>query len=124
MPEDTRKLVTLKIHEEARDWVESEQRRLKKADRLPKKPTQAELFDRMLATYSKAVPGGSSESGTPKLQRKPDLVSKHPAAHGLLEFILENGTAQDGEWITGNLKNFAEAIRSRARQPSRKANGG
>ncbi len=34
-------------------------------------------------------------------------------AHTLLEEILSNGTKEDSGWITGNLKNFVEAIRSR-----------
>lgn len=38
---------------------------------------------------------------------------KHRQAHELLEEILSEGTAKDADWITGNLLNFVEAIRSR-----------
>lgn len=38
---------------------------------------------------------------------------KHRQAHELLEEILSDGTAKDADWITGNLLNFVEAIRSR-----------
>ena len=38
---------------------------------------------------------------------------KYKGAHDLLQFILDNGTEDDIDWITGNLKNFGEAIRAR-----------
>lgn len=36
--------------------------------------------------------------------------------HDLLEFVLENGSSDDRNWITGGLKILVEAIRSRSRQ--------
>lgn len=46
---------------------------------------------------------------------------RNPEAHQLLDFILEHDP-KAGEWIIGNLKMFAEAIRSRkARAERRKA---
>ena len=34
-------------------------------------------------------------------------------AHRLLEYVLQQGSPDQAQWITGNLKTFEEAIRSR-----------
>lgn len=38
---------------------------------------------------------------------------QHREQHELLEFILDQGSADDRNWISGNLKNFVEAIQAR-----------
>ncbi len=45
-----------------------------------------------------------------------DKTELHPA-HEMLQFILDHGTEKDIEWITGNLRNFGEAIQSRKPLP-------
>jgi hypothetical protein len=45
---------------------------------------------------------------------RPALRESHAEEVELLRFILDNGSKDDAEWIRGNLRNFAEAIRSRA----------
>jgi uncharacterized protein (DUF1778 family) len=58
-----------------------------------------------------------------------DVKTPYPPAHMephiLLNEILTKGTPKDAEWITGNLLNFVEAIRSRTARPTtqRKAAG-
>lgn len=112
MTDNEENLVTLKIREEARDWVDAEQRRIKHAG--GKKPTQAQLFDRMREAYEKSQGEGGSRSQRAEAPMKPVLVErKHSDQHSLLEYVLEHGTKEDAAWITGNLKNFAEAIGSR-----------
>jgi hypothetical protein len=47
---------------------------------------------------------------------------KEAEAHRLLQVIMDEGTAQEVEWITGNLKTFVLAIQSRPQpKTSRKA---
>jgi hypothetical protein len=62
-----------------------------------------------------AAPGNEMGSEEPSV-RDPE---KHRRIHDLLDFILERGTEKDIEWITGNLENFGEAIRSRSGKPAR-----
>jgi hypothetical protein len=61
------------------------------------------LLERAVEAYLEV----GSESGS---VARPDSHSRQVE---LLRYILENGTKNDAAWITGNLKNFAEAIRSR-----------
>lgn len=62
----------------------------------------------------------------PIVVEKPVAVAgyppKHQAAHDLLEEILTKGTKDDVDYITGNLKVFAEAIRGRPAR-ARRATG-
>jgi hypothetical protein len=41
---------------------------------------------------------------------------RHAEAITLLEFILDHGTPDQAQWITGNLKTFAEAVRPQKRK--------
>lgn len=113
MTENEENIVTLKIREDAREWVESEQGRIKQAEKLRKRPTQADVFDRLKAAYEKL--SGDAVAGQQRQgSAKPVLMErKHSEEHNLLDFILEHGTKKDADWITGNLKTFAEAIESR-----------
>jgi len=55
--------------------------------------------------------------GSPVQQENPAAVQhlsdRHAEEVKLLRFILEQGSKQEADWIRGNLKMFAEAIRSR-----------
>lgn len=48
---------------------------------------------------------------------------KHSRQHAMLEYVLEHDK-QAGDWITGNLHMFVEAIRSRRELPRKAARSG
>lgn len=109
MPEKTETIVTLKIQEQDHDWATAEQKRIKRSE--GRKPTQAELFQRLRSAYEAT----SKPESPPKtsVTQYPDWTKE---AHDLLQLILDRD-AKAADWIIGNLKMFAEAIRSRAGKP-------
>ena len=52
--------------------------------------------------------GNPSEATPPPFNRR---SSRYKRWHDLLDFVLENGTKKQVEWLTGNLQTFEEAIR-------------
>lgn len=81
-----------------------------------RKTSQASLFSLLRSTYTQA--SGEQSNPVPVEPAPVDAPTKR--AHDLLQFIIDHGNEKDVEWITGNLVNFSEAIRSR-KQASRKA---
>lgn len=75
------------------------------------------LLERAVASYT---------SGATPEPTRPTLIKHelHPEETELLRYILDQGTKDDAGWIRGNLKNFAEAIRSRGRTSKTKRDGG
>jgi hypothetical protein len=56
-----------------------------------------------------------------KMPTPPSVPPRHLHAHALLEEVLESGDQKVIEWITGNLKMFAEALQARNQtRPARK----
>lgn len=64
------------------------------------------LLERAIEIYT----GPAGEIAKPVIAPK---LERHQAELDLLRYILDNGTKDQAGWITGNLKTFAEAIRSK-----------
>lgn len=98
MTEETGKRVTVRVPEELHK---------------PARTKVAELdstFQSILLDLLRSWVKGERQVEPP---RKAAQVERHHEETELLHFVLDRGTKNDAEWIRGNLRNFAEAIRSR-----------
>ena len=70
------------------------------------------LIESLWSMYKETKVGGHPPI-TPDVRTGPPTAypADHLAAHELLEYILVNGEKDRIDWITGNLKTFAELIR-------------
>jgi hypothetical protein len=103
MPENKENSVSVRIPQSVYDEIEEEQRATRK--QTGRKPSIGLILAR---TWR----GRKAEPGAPT-----PAVYQHLGAHDLLEFILQHGSKKDVDWITGNLVNFGQAIRSRTGKP-------
>lgn len=73
----------------------------------------AEVLVKFLSSRS-----DESAAPAPPPPRERRFAAKNSKAHELLEELLNDGTGQQVEWITGNLVTFVEAIRLRKKYES------
>jgi len=119
VPEEPRDFSTFKITLDAKKWVRGEQTRIFTVE--GDEPTQAELFDRMRKAYEAALADGPKAEPAHEPARKSKI--HYEEEYRLLEYILDHGTPEERQWITGNLKMFGEAIRHRPGGAARRAGG-
>lgn len=109
MSEGKEILVGLKIWSKDHDWVEDEQKRIRNTQ--GKKPTQAELFQRMRNAY---VPIADQ---APKLSERYPYTDRNRDLHDKLEKLLNSG---DERTIKAMVDFFFDRLKP---TPKRKAGG-